>query len=243
VGYLKNEMVELHLGDCLDFMRGMDTASVDAVVIDPPFGIGFEYGDGKEVASNPLDYWKWLEPRYSEALRTLRAGGFVAVWQAQLNFPHFWEWFGSQIHIYCAAKNFVQLRKTPINYGYDPVVMFYKEGADPLRPNKPRRSIDYFVANTAGIISDTTRIEKGHPCPRPLDAVEQVIDNFVAEGGTVLDCFMGSGTTGVACVKLGRNFIGCEINPDYFQIAERRIAEAQLQAPLPLTPPFEGVRT
>jgi site-specific DNA-methyltransferase (adenine-specific) len=227
-------MIDLRLGDCLELMKGLPDASVDAVITDPPYGIGFEYSDGKEVASNPLDYWKWLEPRYSEALRLLRPGGFVAVWQAQLNYPYFWDWFGKQIHIYCAAKNFVQLRKTPINYGYDPVVMFYKEGADPLRPSKPRRSIDYFVANTAGIISDTSRIEKGHPCPRPLDAVEQVIDNFSLEGGTVLEPFAGSGTTGVACVKLGRNFIGFEINPTYFDIAQRRIAEAQQQIALPL---------
>jgi DNA modification methylase len=51
-------------------------------------------------------------------------------------------------------------------------------------------------------------------------------------GETVLDPFMGSGTTGVACVKTGRNFIGIEIDPTYFAIAEKRIADAQLQMPL-----------
>jgi site-specific DNA-methyltransferase (adenine-specific) len=112
--------------------------------------------------------------------------------------------------------------------------MQYKNNAKPLRPAKPPRSLDYFVGNTAGVISDMTRIEKEHPCPRPLDSVEQIIMNFALEGGTILDPFMGSGTTGVACVKLNRNFIGIEINEDYFKIAQRRIAEAQAQITLGL---------
>jgi len=56
-----------------------------------------------------------------------------------------------------------------------------------------------------------------------------VIENYTNEGDTILDPFMGSGTTGVACVQTGRNFIGIEIDPTYFAIAEKRIAEAQMQ--------------
>jgi DNA modification methylase len=52
------------------------------------------------------------------------------------------------------------------------------------------------------------------------------------QGATILDPFMGSGTTGVACVKTGRNFIGVEIDPTYYAIAERRIHDAQQQPPL-----------
>ena len=63
-------------------------------------------------------------------------------------------------------------------------------------------------------------------------------------GQTVLDPFMGSGTTGVACVQTGRNFIGMEIDETYFKIAERRIREAQLQPMLPMesaTKPEQGM--
>ena len=55
-----------------------------------------------------------------------------------------------------------------------------------------------------------------------------------AEGDTILDPFMGSGTTGVACVQTGRNFIGIEIDKNYFEIAEKRIKEAQLQIRMPI---------
>jgi site-specific DNA-methyltransferase (adenine-specific) len=62
----------------------------------------------------------------------------------------------------------------------------------------------------------------------------ELVEKFTNEGDTILDPFMGSGTTGVACVQTGRNFIGIEIEPKYFEIAEKRIAEAQLQMRLPI---------
>lgn len=65
-----------------------------------------------------------------------------------------------------------------------------------------------------------------HPCPRPLEQVEYVVDLFSNEAETILDPFMGSGTTGVACVKLKRRFVGIEKEPKYFEIAKRRIMEA-----------------
>ena len=65
-----------------------------------------------------------------------------------------------------------------------------------------------------------------HPCPKPLGLMELLVMQFTDPGETILDPFMGSGTTGVACAKLGRKFIGCEIDPKYFEIAVRRINDA-----------------
>jgi DNA modification methylase len=78
-----------------------------------------------------------------------------------------------------------------------------------------------------------SRISMGrmHPHEKPVSLVRQLIDKLPVEC-TIFDPFMGSGTTGVACVQLGRNFIGCEIDPKYFAIAEKRIKQAQLQEPL-----------
>ena len=73
-----------------------------------------------------------------------------------------------------------------------------------------------------------------HPTTKPLGLMQRIVSVITNEGQTVLDCCMGSGTTGVACVKLGRNFIGMELREDYFAIAQRRIAEAQLQMPMEL---------
>lgn len=63
----------------------------------------------------------------------------------------------------------------------------------------------------------------GHPTIKPLDIIENLIVNSSQENDTVLDCFMGSGTTGVACKKLNRNFIGIELDENYFNIAKERI--------------------
>jgi site-specific DNA-methyltransferase (adenine-specific) len=220
-------MIDLRLGDCLEILPTLEAGSVDAVITDPPFGIGFEYQE-REAHNNPADYWRFLSPVYSEINRVLKDGGFCAIWQANKYLRYAWEWFGDDVRIYAGCKNFVQLRKTPINYGFDPIVIRYKQGT-PLRPSKPNRNLDFFVANTAKWVAQTNSLARQHPCPRPIDQADQLVENFTAEGGVILDPFMGSGTTGAACVKMGRNFIGIEKEPRYFEIAQKRIAEAQMQ--------------
>ena len=73
-----------------------------------------------------------------------------------------------------------------------------------------------------------------HPTQKPVELAAHFIKLHTRPGDTVLDPFMGSGTTGVACAQTGRNFIGIEIDAGYFAIAQRRIAEAQAQLALPL---------
>jgi site-specific DNA-methyltransferase (adenine-specific) len=72
----------------------------------------------------------------------------------------------------------------------------------------------------------------GHPSQKPIVVIKWLVEKYTEVGDTIFDPFMGSGTTGVACVQLGRNFIGCEIDQKYFAIAEKRIKQAQLQEPL-----------
>jgi site-specific DNA-methyltransferase (adenine-specific) len=217
--------VEFEIGDCLEVMRGLADNSFDAIITDPPFGIGFEYGSFKDMTTSE-DYWGWFEPRYIEMLRLLKPGGFCAIWQTQVNFKHFWDWFGDDIHIYASCKNFVQVRHTPIQYAYDPIVMFYKSGREPLHPESPARSMDFFVADTASRVCRSSNPEKGHPCPRPLDQVIEIIENFVVKDGRVLDPFLGSGTTLVACLRTGRRGFGIEIDRTYLPIIERRLLDA-----------------
>lgn len=209
-------------GDTNEVLKGMESESVDAVITDPPFGIGFIYLQ-KEKCSTPDEYWQWLSPIHNEMMRVLKKGGFFAMWQTQLYFPHFWNWFGNDIHIYAACKNFVQLRRTGINYAYDPVIMKYKSGAEPLKPSNPPRNVDFFVANTAKFILDVNSLARMHPCPRPVDQVSEIVRNFTPEGSTILDPFFGSGTTGIACIENGRKIIGIEIVEEYVKIANKRM--------------------
>jgi DNA modification methylase len=88
-------------------------------------------------------------------------------------------------------------------------------------------------------LTETAEVN-GHPCVKPFRAWSKLVGNVTAHGQTILDPFMGSGTTGVAAVKLGRKFIGIEIEPKYFDIACRRISDALarpdlfIEAPKPL---------
>lgn len=78
--------------------------------------------------------------------------------------------------------------------------------------------------------SSTEAAEKnGHPCPKPLRQMQWLINRASKAGETVLDPFMGSGTTGVAAAGMGRRFIGIEIEPQYFETACRRIEQAYAQ--------------
>lgn len=223
-------------GDSFAVLDEIPDESFDALITDPPFGIGFNYDGQIEETRDPESYWKWFGPIYFKMLSKVKPGGFVAVWQTQLYFEHFWKWFGKAIHIYAGCKNFVQLRKTPINYGYDPIVMFYKEGAEPLKPVKPERSIDYyvseyfadkrdsrfipdfFVANTANFGS------RDHPCPRAIGQVDEIVRNYTVEKANVLDGFSGWATVGVSCMKNGRTFTGIEKNELYFKTASERLS-------------------
>lgn len=82
---------------------------------------------------------------------------------------------------------------------------------------------------------DRTRPEVGgHPTQKPVALMAYLVNTYTNPGDTVLDLAMGSGTTGVACMGLGRNFIGIEKDPGYFAIAQRRIRDAQAQLALPL---------
>ena len=71
--------------------------------------------------------------------------------------------------------------------------------------------------------------KNGHPCPKPIGQMRKIVDRCTLPGEVIYDPFMGSGTTGVACMKLGRKFIGSEIDPGYFEISLKRLKEAHAQ--------------
>jgi site-specific DNA-methyltransferase (adenine-specific) len=229
----------LYLGDCREILPTL--GRVDAVVTDPPYGIGFKYEshiDDREAY--PGFIWPIIEA--AEAL--VKPGGPIFVWQAQEWMPRFAELFPRKWRVMIAAKNFVQMRAVAMQHAYEPVVVWWKEGEKPWRslagstfPNR-----DWFIADSASAVSDVNRLAKQHPCPRQDDVCEFIVSNWVEDGTTALDPFMGSGTTGVACVKLGRKFIGIEIEPKYFDIACRRIEQAYAQPDMFVTPPAKPVQ-
>ena len=218
---------EIICGDCLDVMRKMPDGSVDALFADPPFGIGYKYATHDDTAEG---YGEWMWKCIEMAESKCKPGSPVFVWQAMPNVRHFAEWFPREWRLFAAAKNFVQMRpKCPMQYSYDPVLVWWTPG-DIWTAGTANR--DWHIANTAPSARRGLADVRGHPCPRPLDLMRHIVNQWVRPGGVTLDPFMGSGTTGVACMQTGRQFIGIEIDAGYCEIAEKRIAEAAMQPQL-----------
>ena len=225
--------VELHLGDCLEVMRGMADKSVDAVITSPPFNLGNDHHTGNN-RHNPYDdsmpeseYQAWQIAILDELWRILSDSGSV-FYQHKNRIKN-----GIQITPYQwilrtklivkqelvwrnGSQNFDKIRFYPQTER----VYWLAKSAETKIYNAINAH-DTFTWKAVGTGAVHTR---AFPVDFPTEMIECLID-----ADTILDPFMGSGTTGVACVQTGRNFIGIEIDPTYFAIAERRIAEAQMQ--------------
>ncbi len=220
--------VTLICGDCLEVMRSMPDKSVDAVITDPPYGIGYKYASHNDTSEG---YGKWLWSAIELAESKCNPGSPIFVFQAMLNVRKFSEWFPRDWRLFAACKNFVQMRPITMQYAFDPVLVWWTRGEQYSAGTLSR---DWFVGNSANTLNRGAGDARGHPCARPLNQMVHIVSQWVRPNGVVLDPFMGSGTTGVAAVQLGRRFIGIEIDPDYFAIAERRIRDAQQQLRLPM---------
>ena len=193
----------LYLGDCLEVMPTL--GKVDAVVTDPPYGIGFvQRTTGKTIIGDDVDF----DP---SIILDLNVPSII--WGAD-NFAHrvpHGQWL-------IWIKRAVEVA-APKTYGDCEIAWHSKDG-----PIKAMRLI------SDGCIRQGVEhgIRRVHPSQKPREIMDWCL-GFVPDATTILDPFMGSGTTGVACVKLGRKFIGIELDEGYFDIACKRIADAYRQ--------------
>jgi hypothetical protein len=118
--------------------------------------------------------------------------------------------------LFSSCNNFAIMGRG-MPYAWSPIVFKIKEKKSWLG-----RGRNWFISNTANMKETPKKI--GHPTPKPKDVCKYIIGQFNSK--IVLDPFLGSGTTGVACKELGRNFIGIEIEPKYYNIAKTRINQA-----------------
>jgi len=217
MGLHLGENVELHLGDCLDVLRDMPDNSVDAVVTDPPYNVGFSYNI---VDDRKTNYQAWCSEWFKELKRICNGATCISCGHVNISM---WCAIEPPKWVLCWWKP-AAMGRSPVGFcNWEPMILYgtskNRAGCDVVRATiKPDKMLD------------------GHPCPKPIDWGVGFVNLLSKPGDTVLDPFMGSGTTGVACVQTGRNFIGIEIDPTYYAIAEKRIREAQMQ------PTLEGLR-
>lgn len=219
------ELNQIYTGDAQELSREIPNESVDLVLTDPPFGIGFKYSNGYD--DNPAQYEDLIKWTVSESNRVIKPGGLCFVFVAQPQLRHILPLFPDDSRIFAACKNFVQMRPTPVQFAYDPVIFWRKYG-DRLRDYQGR---DYHIGNTANTNNRGLNEAGFHSCPRPLDTIIYMVDNFAPKNGIVVDWFIGSGTLGVACKILGCNYWASEIDPATADLARARVEATQ--PPLP----------
>jgi len=199
-------MVQLILGDCLEEMKKIPDKSIDLVLTDPPYGVGFEYDVYKDSDENWVKMFSNLIPE----LKRISKMAILPCCQIRKlpyiysNYPPDWLicWYkGSPGH--CAFVGFND---------WEPLLVYGKNDGIQMH--------DYFYCQPERL---NDKDKQTHPCPKPVKWAKWLIDRTTKPKQTVLDPFMGSGTTGIACKDLDRNFIGIEISPKYFEIAQRRI--------------------
>lgn len=223
--------VQLYCGDCLEILPTLEAESVDAVITDPPYGIDYQSAwridraqRKPKIANDKQPFIWWLRDAY----RMTSSGGSLLC---------FCEW---------RHENVFRMAIEVAGYTIRSQVIWDREWhglGDLSRQFAPQHDIIWFATKEnfsfrngrpkSIVRSKRLAADKlVHPNEKPVDLMVQLVSAVAGVGQTVLDPFMGSGTTGVACVQTGRHFIGCEKDAGYFEIAQRRIAEAQAQPSL-----------
>ena len=233
--------VKLLQGDCLELMKGIPDKSIDMILCDLPFG----------TTKNQWDSVIPTDQLWEQYTRLLKVGGVVALFgdepfssSLRLSNP---KWYRYDCYwIKNRGSGFLNAKRMPLK-AVETISIFYPKLPlynPQMTEGKPYRTKNDTKSNNWGSYkTGWTTDNKGtrypvnaihfnkisktiHPTQKPVDLLQYLIKTYTNEGMTVLDNTMGSGSTGVACVNTGRNFIGMELDDDYFKIAKERIKKA-----------------
>lgn len=220
--YYQDDTCTIYHGDCREILDSLpDCFRVDAVVTDPPYGIRF--ADYLTHRDSPDTYVGDVVCPILACERFIDSG-WAAVWQSATTMGRWGEWFPRPWFPIALPKTFAQVSPTRGRIAAVDYVVVWPVG-DPCEwPPQKQRPRDWFICQT----SDMRKRPVGHPCPRPLDGVTQIAGSYCTPGGTILDPFMGSGTTLRAAKDLGRKAIGIEIEEKYCEIAAKRLSQEVL---------------
>lgn len=225
---------------CFELLASLEDKTIDLVLIDPPYDIsrptnfqsGEETGKDTDRFRISMDFGEWdknftgLEIAIRECFRVLKDGGtmicFYDLWKIET------------LKSYLEAAGFVQIRfiewiKTnpvPINSKINYLTNSREVAVLGVKKSKPTFHSEY----DNGIYRYPICQDKGrfHPTKKPLALIADLINKHSNEGEIVLDCFAGSCTTGVAAVLNNRQFIGCELDAEYYEKAVQRLKDYNL---------------
>lgn len=211
----------LYCGDCLDILPTLEAGSVDAVVTDPPYGtqeLGGGYGRGHVTIEGDVGVEVIAMSSPHVVLAMKHNSLLLSFCGAKMRRAAEDAWMLGGVTFFgeIAWDKGMPGLGYKIRYSHETALVFEK-GEWPV-PTKAMLSVLRHTQSAAG--------RCGHPHEKPLPLMADLARWVTSEHGLILDPFMGSGTTGVACVQTGRRFIGIEKDPAYFAVACRRTQEA-----------------
>lgn len=245
---------ELYHGDCLDYLRTLADRSIDHTITDPPYeaeahtkqrrtlGVIVPGGrsiDAKSINFDPISSQLRADVA-SEIARVTRRWAIVfcqieavAHWRAALEIAGM-EWVRGGI--WRKPDGMPQLTGDRPGMGFESIAIAHRPGRK--RWNGGGKHAIWEFSKS----SDTPGQKHEHPTMKPIPLMLQLVHDFTDPGETILDPFAGSGSTGVAAIRAGRRFIGCEKDPTYAKLARERLSaesvgltlEAQRAGQLPL---------
>lgn len=221
---------KLYQGDCLEVMKNIEDGSVDLVVTDPPY----------EIATTGAGMYKQADKQYVKELNGMKDGFSEEVLDELCRVMK-----KINIYFFCSQKQIIPLldyfvKKKKCNWN---ILSWHKTNPIPACGNKYLTDTEFILFfREKGVkvygsfdtkrtwyatpLNQSDKKKYGHPTVKPLSILENLVVNSSHKGEVVLDCFMGSGSTGVACLNTNRNFIGIELDEGYFNIAQNRIEKA-----------------
>lgn len=236
-------IIKLLQGDCLELMKDIPDKSIDMVCCDLPFGVTQNVWD-KVIPLDELwgEYHRIVKDNGAIVLNCQQPFTSKLIMSNLKYFKYCWTWYKKQ------CSGFLNSKKQPLRNCED-IAVFYKKQCtyNPImRKGKPQlKNTGGYTSNYNAFIDQphisdvyypTTlleiplpRFKGGHPTQKPVALLEYLIKTYTNEGETVLDNCMGSGSTGIACLNTNRDFVGMELNEEYFSVAKTRIEEHMLR--------------
>jgi len=226
-----SDSVSLYCGDCREIIPTL--GKVDAVVTDPPYGMTDHEWD------KPVDPRLWMVAK-SAIVTASEPFATATINAAPLPFSFDCVWIkGRASGALFAAHQPMRRHERVLVFGrpnYTPQVRKLKP-AEYSRRDKKQREI-YGDTATADTVLEYASVQCrtiSHPTEKPVPLMMHLVSAFTADTETVLDPFMGSGTTGIACIRTGRRFVGIEKDPTHYATARKRLENEMRQGLLPLT--------
>lgn len=231
--------------DCLDAFKYIDDGCIDLVLTDPPYG----------TTACKWDSAIPFEPMWENLKRVIKPNGAIVLFGSEpfssaLRMSNIKEYKYDWVWVKDSGTGFLNSKKQPLRNN-EQISVFYRkqsfynpqmrEGFKAYKAKQGKTKTDNYGKQTGALtISDGTRYplntinfkrdkDKLHPTQKPVALMEYLIKTYTQESEVVLDFTMGSGTTGVACVTLNRDFIGIESDEFYFETAKDRIVKEHLK--------------